>query len=68
MIMFVSEYAEPEIVSIGNEDPVILADKSFGVKGPSGHSSRIRRVFEDCAGFGVKRKCGSDVISELFLI
>ena len=63
MIMLVAEDSEPEVVSVGNIDEVIMSEKTICSNGPSGlwilKVGNIERVGQ---------KCGEDVGVELLLI
>ena len=63
MIMLVAEDLEPEVVSVGNIDEVIMSEKTICSNGPSG--LRILKVGNIER---VGRKCGEDVGVELLLI
>ena len=49
MVMFVEEYAESEIIGVGDEDSVLVSEETFGVGGPVG-VGRIYEVVGDWVG------------------
>ena len=61
--MLVAENAEPEVVSIGYIDEVVVAEEPIGSNGPAGLRfflcGNVKRVV---------RECGQDIGTELFLI
>ena len=63
MVMLVAEDSEPEVVSVGDINEVIMSEKTICSNGPSG--LRILKVsnIERVGG-----KCGEDVRVELLLI